>query len=286
MPADSVLPFGFESLPVRGALIHLSRTWRRMLRDHDYDALVVETLGHAAAATGLIAQSLKFDGAITLQIQSASRLQMLVMQSTNEFDMRGMAHVDETKPAADFAELTAQSRCTVTVDSGERPYQGIVEMDASSLAASLEHYFSRSVQVPSHVVLVAGEEFAGGILLQQVPGQVIEEDDWNRLHFLAQTLAHRDFEGDTGLSLIRKLFAEDDVRVHEARAVNFRCRCSAAKTEDVLRMLGENESRQVLAEQGSIEIICEYCGHRRHFDAVDVERLFAENVVPAPDSLH
>jgi len=73
MPADSVIPFGFESLPVRGALIHLARTWRRMLRDHDYDALVAETLGHAAAATGLIAQSLKFDGAITLQIQSAGR---------------------------------------------------------------------------------------------------------------------------------------------------------------------------------------------------------------------
>lgn len=283
MSADSVLPFGFESLPVRGALIHLSRTWRRMLRDHDYDALVAETLGHAAAATGLIAQSLKFDGAITLQIQSEGRLRMLVMQSTNGLDMRGMAHVDEDSSADDFAELTAKARCAVTVDSGDRPYQGIVEMDATSLAANLEHYFARSVQVPSHVVLVANEELAGGILLQQVPGQLIEEDDWNRLHFLAETLTQRDFEGDAGIGLLRKLFAEDDVRVHEAKAVNFRCRCSAAKTEDVLRMLGEHESRQVLAEQGSIEIICEYCGHRRHFDAVDVERLFAQNVVPPPE---
>jgi molecular chaperone Hsp33 len=245
MSTDSVLPFGFESLPVRGALIHLSRTWRRMLRDHDYDALVAETLGHAAAATGLIAQSLKFDGAITLQIQSAGRLQMLVMQSTNDFDMRGMAHVDETRTAGDFAELTAKSRCAVTVDSGERPYQGIVEMDATSLAASLEHYFARSVQVPSHVVLVANEELAGGILLQQVPGQPIDEDDWNRLHFLAETLAQRDFEGDAGIDLIGKLFAEDDVRVHKPRAVNFRCRCSAARTEDVLRMLGEHESAAI-----------------------------------------
>jgi molecular chaperone Hsp33 len=50
-------------------------------------------------------------------------------------------------------------------------------------------------------------------------------------------------------------------------------------------MLGEHESREVLAEQGNIEVICEYCGHRRYFDAVDVERLFSENVVPAPDSI-
>ncbi len=285
MPADSVIPFGFESLPVRGALIHLSRSWRRMLRDHDYDALVTETLGHAAAATGLIAQSLKFDGAITLQIQSKGALQMLVMQCTSDLDMRGMAVADTEKAATNFSELTTGAHCAVTVDNKERPYQGIVEIAEDSLAASLEHYFSRSVQVPSHIMLVANDELAGGVLLQQVPGQPIEEDDWNRLKFIAATLATRDFEGEAGIELIGKLFAEDDVRVYEPRPVSFRCRCSARKTEDVLKMLGENEAREALAEQGDIEVICEYCGHRRHFDAVDVERLFADNVVSGPTSV-
>ena len=285
MSADSITPFGFESLPVKGALIHLSRTWRRMLRDHDYDALVTETLGHAAAATGLIAQSLKFDGVITLQIQGAGALQMLVMQCTSGLDMRGMASADGERAAQDFAELTAGAHCAVTVDAGERPYQGIVEIDDASLAASLEHYFARSVQVPSHVTLLANGEFAAGVLLQQVPGQQMDEDDWKRLRFLIETLSPRDFEGEAGLGLIGKLFAEDDIRVYEPRRVNFRCRCSARKTEDVLKMLGEKESKAALAEQGRIEVICEYCGHRRHFDAVDVERLFASNVVPAPDSV-
>lgn len=271
---------------MRGALIHLSRSWRRMLRDHDYDALVTETLGHAAAATGLIAQSLKFDGAITLQIQGAGVLQMLVMQCTSEFDVRGMAAVHEGGHARDFAELTANAHCAVTVDAGDRPYQGIVAIDDASLAASLEHYFDRSVQVPSHIALVANENVAGGLLLQQVPGESIDADDWNRLHFLAETLAAKDFTGEAGIELIGKLFAEDDVRVYEPRPVTFRCRCSARKTEDVLKMLGEQESRSALEDQGSIEVICEYCGRRRHFDAVDVERIFSNNVVPAPDSTH
>jgi len=285
MSVDSVTPFGFEALPVKGALIHLSRTWRRMLRDHDYDPLVTETLGHAAAATGLIAQSLKFDGAITLQIQSSGTLQMLVMQCTSDLDLRGMAAVEEGSAAQNFAELTAKAHCAVTVDAGDRPYQGIVEIDDTSLAASLEHYFARSVQVPSHVALLATEAFAAGILLQQVSGQSIDEDDWSRLHFLIDTLSPKDFEREAGLELIGKLFAEDDVRVYKPRAVHFRCRCSARKTEDVLKMLGEDEARAALAEQGNIEVTCEYCGHRRHFDAVDVERLFADNVVPAPDSV-
>jgi len=285
MSGDTVFPFGFESLPVRGALIQLSRAWRRMLRDHDYDALVSETLGHAAAATGLIAQSLKFDGAITLQIQSSGTLQMLVMQCTSDLDVRGMAVVDAEKVATNFAELTTGAQCAVTVDNGERPYQGIVEIDGASLAASFEHYFARSVQVPSHIALLADDNFAAGILLQQVPGETINEDDWNRLHYLIETLTARDFEGEAGLKLIGKIFAEDDVRVYEPRSVNFRCRCSAQKVEDVLKMVGEKEAREALAEQGGIEIICEYCGHRRHFDAVDVERLFSDNVVPSPDSL-
>lgn len=256
-----------------------------MLRDHDYDALVTETLGHAAAATGLIAQSLKFDGVVTLQIQGAGALQMLVMQCTSDLDVRGMASMAKGQVASNFADLTTNAHCAVTVDNGERPYQGIVEINETSLAASLGHYFSRSVQVPSHVMLVANDEVAGGILLQQVPGQEIDEDDWNRLDYVAATLTTRDFEGAAGIELIGKLFAEDDVRVYESRAINFSCRCSAQKVEDVLKMVGEKEAREALAEQGGIEVICEYCGHRRHFDAVDVERLFADNVVPAPNSV-
>ncbi|HEY5642397.1 MAG TPA: Hsp33 family molecular chaperone HslO [Woeseiaceae bacterium] len=286
MSADGVIPFGFESLPVRGALIHLTRAWRRMLRDHDYDALVTETLGHAAAATGLIAQSLKFDGAVTLQLLGKGALQMLVMQCTDNMHLRGMATTKPGGLAADFRELTAGAHCAVTVDAGDRPYQGIVAIEGDSLATSLEHYFARSVQVPSHVALVAGADFAGGLLLQTVPGQPIDPDDWQRLQFIARTLSERDFAGEAGVGLIGRLFAEDDVRVHPLRPVSFRCRCSSRRAGEVLKMLGEADVREAVAEQGRIEVTCEYCGRLRRFDAVDIERLFSDNVVAGPDSVH
>jgi len=285
MSADSITPFVFDALPVRGALIQMSRSWRRMQRDHDYDSLITETLGHAAAATGLIAQSLKFDGAVTLQIHGNGALQMLVMQCTNALEMRGMASTDEGAISANFADLTSNSHCAITVDAGDRPYQGIVAIEGESLSSSLEHYFDRSVQVPSHVALVANQNVAGGVLLQQMPGHPMDEDDWNRLHFVVETLTTRDFDRDAGLELIGKLFAEDDVRVHEQRAVSFQCRCSSQKVEDVLKMLGEQESRAALDECGEIEVVCEYCGEKRAFDSVDVSRLFADNVVTGPGSV-
>ncbi len=285
MFADHVVPFVFESLPVRGEIIYLSRSWRRMLRDHDYDPVVRETLGHSAAAIGLIAQSLKFDGSVTLQLQGRGDLRMLVMQCTSELELRGMASTAPTVDAKNFEQLMLKAHCAITVDSGERPYQGIVEVSPESLAASLEHYFDRSVQVPSHVALVSDETLAGGILLQQMPGQTIDEDDWNRLGLLAQTLTQRDFPENTGIELVGKLFNEDDVRVFEGQPVVFRCRCSASRAEDVLRMLGEAEIREAIEEQGSLEVICEYCGRLREYDSVDISRLFADNVVRGPDSV-
>ena len=286
MAADNITPFVFDSLPVRGALISMSRSWRRMLRDHEYDELVRETLGHAAAATGLIAQSLKFDGAITLQIQGGSGLRMLVMQCTSNLEFRGMASASEDDGVESFGDLVQNAHCAITVDSGERPYQGIVEMEQSSLADSLESYFARSAQVPSHVALVSDASLCGGILLQQMPGhRGLDDDDWNRLGYLAATLRTGDFRAADGMSLVGKLFAEDDVRVFEPRPVVFRCRCSRRRTEEVLRMLGEDETRDVLAERGQVDVTCEYCGRRRSFDPIDVSRLFTANAVTGPDSV-
>jgi molecular chaperone Hsp33 len=286
MVADRITPFVFDSLPVRGALISLSRSWRRMLRYHDYDQVVRETLGHAAAATGLIAQSLKFDGAITLQIQGGGGLQMLVMQCTSDLELRGMASAGDDTVAENFGDLVQDAHCAITVDAGERPYQGIVEIDRSSLADSLENYFSRSVQVPSHVALVSDASLSGGILLQQMPGQLgLDEDDWNRLGYIAATLKAGDFGAADSLGLIGKLFAEDDVRVFEPKPVVFRCRCSRRRTEEVLRMLGEVETREVLAERGRVDVTCEYCGQRRTFDPIDISRLFTANAVAGPDSV-
>jgi len=283
--ADHVIPFVFESLPVRGEIIYLSRAWRRMLANHDYDRIVQDTLGHAAAATGLIAQSMKFDGTVTLHVQGSGDLRMLVMQCTSDLELRGMASPAPEVTASSFDELMQTAQCAITIDSGERPYQGIVEVNRDSFAASLENYFVRSVQIPSHVALMCDDEMSGGILLQKMPGTAIDKDDWNRLGYLAATLRSEDFLIDSGLDLIGKLFSEDDVRVYKGKPLIFKCRCSKKKAEDVLRMLGEAEIEAALKEQGSLDVTCEYCGRGRHFDSVDVSKLFADNVVRGPKSV-
>lgn len=286
---NSVVAFVFDALPVRGALVQLESTWSRMQQEHSYPRSVANVLGHAAAATTLIAQSLKFDGSITLQINSDGPLRMLVMQCTDNLDVRGMASTSGVSDDLDFAALVTNARCAVTIDAGamERPYQGIVAVHAGSLAMSLENYFAQSVQVPSHLALCSDASLCGGILLQQMPGEKsLGEDDWRRLGLLGGTLRTEDLLDGATPMLLQKLFAEDDVRAFPGRRAQFRCRCSQARVEDVLRLLGEAETRAALLKSGRVDVTCEYCGQMRRFDRLDVGRVFADQAVQGSVSIH
>jgi len=287
--SDAVVPFIFESLPVRGALIQLQKSWQRMQLGHNYQTTVLETLGHSAAATGLIAQSLKFDGTITMQLNGDGPLAMLVMQCTSELELRGMASAPDVESKASFEELVSQARCAITVDAGamERPYQGIVEVIGESLADSLENYYARSAQIPSHIQLVSEPSSCGGILLQQMPEKASPlENDWRRLGMLAATIRPEDISTGVGIDLLGKLFAEDDVRVFRPKAATFKCRCSRKRAEEVLKMLGAEETDAACMETGRVDVTCEYCGRTRSFDAIDVSRLFSDHVVEGTDRVH
>ena len=113
----------------------------------------------------------------------------------------------------------------------------------------------------------------------------IDEDDWRRLGFVAETLSLSDFDGAAGIELLGKLFAEDDVRVYEPKMVRFHCPCTNERAEQSLQMLGRADMEELLEERGIIEVVCEYCRVQRNFDAVDVSRLFADNVVDGPGSV-
>lgn len=287
--SDAVVPFAFESIPVRGEIIQLKSAWQRMQLGHDYEPPVLDVLGHSAAATALIAQSLKFDGTITLQISGDGPLSMLVMQCTSDLELRGMASAPTASPDALYPDLVANARCAITVDAGamERPYQGIVDVCGDELADSLKNYYLRSAQIPTHMQLVADRPVCGGILLQQIPDvDGLTPDDWYRLGLLASTVKAADLTRGIGPELLGKLFAEDDVRVFKARSATFRCRCSQRRAEEVLRLLGEDETREACSEQGRVDVTCEYCGKTRSFDSVDITRIFSGQPEQRSDSVH
>ena len=42
----------------------------------------------------------------------------------------------------------------------------------------------------------------------------------------------------------------------------------------MIRGLGQEEADGIIAEQGEIDVACDFCGHQYRFDAVDAAQIF------------
>jgi molecular chaperone Hsp33 len=129
------------------------------------------------------------------------------------------------------------------------------------------------------------------MLLQRLPAkpeqQQSEIDDaWSRIQLIGDTLKADELSTLSDREILRRLFNEDDVRLFEPAPVYFRCTCSHARVSGMLQSLGEQEVRSVLAEQGVVEVHCDFCNRAYEFDSVDVGRLFAAGVAPGGGTVH
>ena len=66
--SDTLHRFQLENLHVRGEWVSLSRSWQEIQNTTDYPVAVKKVLGEALVAISLLADSLKFDGSLVLQI--------------------------------------------------------------------------------------------------------------------------------------------------------------------------------------------------------------------------
>ena len=170
-------------------------------------------------------------------------------------------------------------------------------MIGTRLAQCLEVYFAQSEQLPTRLWLQANEHGAAGMLLQRLPTpQLLDDvasnldaaeiarqreqldDAWSRVQLIGDTLKPEELFSLADREILQRLFHEDDLRLFEASPVYFRCRCSRERVIGVLQALGEAEVKDVISEQGKVEVRCDFCNRAYTFDAVDVAQLFAENV--------
>ena len=281
---DTLRRFIFEKLPVQGRYVHLDASWRAVLERQDYPAPVRTLLGEAMAAMALLSTTLKFDGAITLQVQGNGPLHLLVVQCTSRLSLRGLARWHGDLPDSGLQKLLGESRLALTIEPagrGER-YQSVVPLEGETLAASLEGYFQRSEQLPTRLWLTAGADCASGLLLQVMPERQRNPDAWQHVTVLADTVTSKELKTLSAEQLLQRLYHEEDVRLFEATPVAFRCQCSRERIEATLRSLGAEEMHSILREQGKVHVDCEFCGRGYDFDAVDVQTLF----VPEAQSAH
>lgn len=204
--------------------------------------------------------------------------------------------------------LLGAGHLAMTIDPGgdmDR-YQGIVSLDNQSLSAAALTYFRQSEQLPTYIRLAVARHVhaqdggsgkpaftwrAGGLLLQHLPheggrtsheakentdGSLVlngdHDDAWQRTRILAATVEDHELLDPTLTPdrLLYRLFHEEGVRAHEARAIADRCGCSRERVASVISGFGNEQLADLRDEDGAIVVTCEFCSSVYRFD-VDAE---------------
>jgi molecular chaperone Hsp33 len=294
---DRVRRFALEGHPIRGHAVRLSSAWLNLREHQDYPPAVQALLGEAVGAVVLLAATLKFNGTLTLQLQGKGLVSLLVAQCTHDFKVRGMVRHDPIGEAAGFRSLAGEGQIIVTVEATDRAssYQGVVPITGNSLAESLEAYFMQSEQLPTRVLLAATPGVVSGMLLQKIPGEggkqvptdpATLEAAWMKVDHAMLELTPAELIADDVEQRLVHMFGDDEVRVFSGHEVTFECRCSRERVANVLRSLGQEEIRSVIAEQGAVTVTCEFCQKPYKFDPIDAEQLFNETGTRGSDAIN
>lgn len=290
--SDRLVKFGFRAAPVRGGLVRIEDAWRQMVALHDFPPVVVRLLGEMVAAATLLATSIKFNGALVMQVHGDGPVKLLVVECLPDLAIRATAKLGETALPDDATLRTlinrdGRGRFAITLDPrdpvpGQQPYQGIVPLDGESMADVLQTYMRQSEQLDTRLWLAADATVCAGLLLQSLPAEggierhagQADDDAWNRAVSLAQTITGDELLRLAPDAVLHRLFWQETLEHYPAMSPHFACTCSRERIGRMLVSLGRAEVDSILDEQGSVTVTCDFCNRQYTFDAVDTAQLF------------
>lgn len=259
--SDKIQRFIFDSFGIRGELVHLETTTQRMLKNHNYPPIIADLLQQVAAVTILMTTTLKFEGKLSVQLQTPDNLKLLVVQANHELGFRGIARYDRKADFSNlsFKEMTEGGNLSITIEpkKGKR-YQGYVELGKGNFAECIENYFNLSEQLKTRIWLFNDEKQVKGLMLQALP-DMLSQDSFDHLVYLAKTLSTEECLSVDSDILLNRLFHQESVRDLMSQEVKFHCGCSRKKMLDSVALFPEEDISSLLEEKGKVTVKCEFC---------------------------
>ncbi|MCF6200116.1 MAG: Hsp33 family molecular chaperone HslO [Hyphomicrobiaceae bacterium] len=234
------------------------------------------------------------DGAINLLV--ADYVHPGHLRGYARFDADRLASLDEESLAS---QLLGKGHLAMTIDRGPDTdrYQGIVSLDNegphAGLSGAANHYFEQSEQLPTFIQLSMARHFdaqqkdseagsdgwhwRGGALMVQKLTSVgghksdipdaqssdheSEEDSWNRINILSQSLKDHELLDPLLASpdLLYRLYHEDGVRIFDSQKITAACSCSTQSVTRMLKAFSAPEQQEMVEGDGKIHITCEFC---------------------------
>ncbi len=272
---DVLQRFVFQDYGIRGEWVRLQESWQNAKSNHLYPLWVQEQLGQMVAAAILLSATIKFKGSLILQAQGEGPLQAVVAQCTQSQEFRGWARYSDKPPHSKLLnDLYGEGQLILTIKSeAPEPYQGIVPLQGRQLSDALETYFTQSEQLPTRIWLFANASQAAGLFLQELPGQQNDNDHWERIIMLANTVTEDEMLNLPCHEMLHRLFHEEQLKLFEPQPCQFKCNCSTEKIESTLFAMQQDALRNILQEQDEIVVDCEFCGKQYHFPRAELEKI-------------
>lgn len=257
---------------------------REGMRLHKLSPASAYLYGRGMSALTYMSSCLKEStGEISLSLKCEGEAADMGISGNRALNLRGYVANTQIEGGANYeSELRAlgnDGSITIIRDDGySRPFVGACGFPQQlSMDDIFEEYYRSSEQIPTYIATVVeiNEEgvclFAGVLALQPLPFASEETLDkvWSLdLYEILETL-----KGKTVEEVVRENF-QTTSKVWELREARYKCNCSREYLKGVLVTLGEEQLRDIIAQEGAVRVHCHYCNSDYEFTEEDANELF------------
>ena len=246
-------------------------------------------LGRLLSAASMMGNMQKVEnGSITLQIKGGGPLGTVLAVSDADGNVRGYVQhpqislMEKYRGKLDVGgAVGTDGMLTVIRDlQMKEPYIGSVELVSGEIAEDIASYFVQSEQCPTACalgVLVDVDQHvraAGGYIIQLLPGAPEETIDRIEAGIeKAGAVTNLLDQGMTAQQLLETVMADLDLEILETSPVEYRCYCDRDRVTATLISLGRKELQEIIEEQETIHIECQFCDTIYDFTPAEIAEI-------------
>ena len=286
---DTLARIYCESLKLRAYTVTSLETVREITALHKTTPNATVALGRVINGAALLSATLKPESnqSTLLKFSGSGPIKEIHVQADAYGNIRGYA----ANPIVDITDNIGEISFSKTIEAGlltvikdlgiNEPYNSVTPLLYGEVALDMAYYFTVSEQIPSAVIIGLNIDregtvvSSGGILIQSFHDtesfalDMIEANIKN----MTRRLGDRLHDGENIFTIVEELFSGNKIEILNTMPILHRCRCSRENMFNLLRMLGQEEIKDMIEKDHGASITCTFCTKEYNFSGDELSAL-------------